>query len=135
MNMSMVSTDPIADMLTRIRNAINVRKHEVSLPHSKIKQSVAELLKDSGFLSGVSVVDATVGKTLKIVINNESDNARITEIVRLSKPGRREYVGSADIPTVKRGRGVVIVSTSKGLMTGQQAKKQGVGGELICKVY
>jgi small subunit ribosomal protein S8 len=131
----MVSTDPIADMLTRIRNAINVRKSEITLPHSKVKQAVAELLKDSGFVTDVKVADATVGKTLKIVINDETENARITEIVRLSKPGRREYAGAADIPIVKRGRGIVIVSTSRGLMTGAQAKKQGVGGELICKVY
>jgi small subunit ribosomal protein S8 len=133
----MVSTDPIADMLTRIRNAINVRKSEVSMPHSKVKQAVAELLRDSGFVAEVSVADAeaTVGKTLKIVINSENENAKITEINRLSKPGRREYVGAADIPTVKRGRGIVIVSTSRGMMTGTQAKKQGVGGELICKVY
>jgi small subunit ribosomal protein S8 len=133
--MNMVSTDPIADMLTRIRNAINVRKNEVVLPHSKVKQSVAELLKSNGFLTDVSVSDATVGKSMKIVINDEGENARITEIVRLSKPGRREYVGSAEIPAVKRGRGVVIVSTSRGMMTGAQARKQGVGGELICKVY
>jgi small subunit ribosomal protein S8 len=133
--MSMVSTDPIADMLTRIRNAVNVRKSEVVMPHSKVKQSVAELLKDSGFLTDVSVVDASVGKSLKIVINSESENARITEIVRISKPGRREYANAKEIPTVMRGRGVVIVSTSRGMMTGTQAKKQGVGGELICKVY
>ncbi len=132
---NITSTDPIADMLTRIRNAINVRKHEVSLPHSKLKQAVAELLKSNGFLAEVQVSDATVGKTMKIVINDEGQNASITEIVRLSKPGRRSYVGAGEIPTVKRGRGVVIVSTSKGLMTGADAKKQGVGGELICKVY
>src|SRR5688572_31895470 len=131
----MVSTDPIADMLTRIRNAINVRKSEVVLPHSKVKQSVAELLKKSGFLNDVTVSDATVGKNLRIVINGDGENARITEIVRLSKPGRREYVNAREIPLVKRGRGIVIVSTSKGLMTGDDAKKQGVGGELICKVY
>jgi small subunit ribosomal protein S8 len=130
-----VSTDPIADMLTRIRNAINVRKSEVAMPHSKVKQAIAELLKESGFVSGVSVADATVGKTLKIVINNEDENARITEIVRLSKPGRRVYTNSKEIPVVKRGRGIVIVSTSRGLMTGAEAKKQSVGGELICKVY
>jgi small subunit ribosomal protein S8 len=133
--MSMVSTDPIADMLTRIRNAINVRKSEVTMPHSKVKEAVANLLKESGFVSGVKVTDATIGKTLKVVINGEHENARITEIVRLSKPGRRYYVGSSDIPVVKRGRGLVIVSTSKGMMTGTQAKQQGVGGELICKVY
>jgi small subunit ribosomal protein S8 len=132
---NMTSTDPIADMLTRIRNAVNVRKSEVVLPHSKLKQSVAELLKDSGFLSDVKVADATVGKSLKIVINSMGENARITEIVRLSKPGRREYANAKEIPVVKQGRGVVIVSTSRGLMTGEQAKKHGVGGELICKVY
>jgi len=132
---NMVSTDPIADMLTRIRNAVSVRKGEVLMPHSKLKQSVAELLKSNGFVSAVIVVDATVGKSLKIVINNEDQNARITEIVRLSKPGRREYTSASEIPVVKRGRGIVIISTSRGLMTGAQAKKQGVGGELICKVY
>lgn len=132
---NMVSTDPIADMLTRIRNAVSVRKSEVVLPHSKMKQSVAELLKASGFVSDVSVADATIGKNLKIVINHEGENARITEIVRMSKPGRREYKGAKEIPTVKRGRGVVIISTSKGVMIGSDAKKQGLGGELICKVY
>jgi len=131
----MTSTDPIADMLTRIRNAVSVRKSEVVMPHSKVKQGISELLKKSGFITDVVVTDATIGKTLKIVINDENENARISEIVRISKPGRREYAAATEIPTVKRGRGVVIVSTSKGLLTGQQAKKQGVGGELICKVY
>lgn len=129
------STDPIADMLSRIRNAIAVRKNEVSMPHSKVKESVARLLADNGFLSNVSVADATIGKTLTITINSDSENARITEIVRLSKPGRRFYTKSKEIPTVKRGRGLVIVSTSKGMMTGVEAKNQGVGGELICQVY
>lgn len=129
------STDPIADMLSRIRNAIAVRKNEVSLPHSNVKESVARLLKESNFLSGVKVTDASVGKTLVVTINAENENARITEIVRMSKPGRRFYVAAKDIPVVKRGRGLVIVSTSKGLMTGTEAKKQSIGGELICKVY
>lgn len=129
------STDPIADMLSRIRNAIAVRKSEISMPHSNVKESVARLLKDSKFLSSVSVTDAPIGKTLLITINTSDENARITEIVRLSKPGRRFYVNAREIPTVKRGRGIVIVSTSKGLMTGTEAKKQHVGGELICKVY
>lgn len=129
------STDPIADMLSRIRNAIAVRKQEVSMPHSKVKESVARLLKDNGFLTDVRVTDASIGKTLTIVISGESENARITEIVRLSKPGRRFYTKAREIPTVKRGRGLVIVSTSKGMMTGADAKNQGVGGELICQVY
>ncbi len=132
---NIVSTDPIADMLTRIRNAINVRKHEVTMPHSKVKESVAKLLQESGFVNEVSVSDATLGKTLKIVITEEHQNARITEIVRLSKPGRRAYSGSKEIPVVKRGRGIVIISTSRGMMTGDEAKKLGLGGELICKVY
>jgi small subunit ribosomal protein S8 len=133
--MSMTSTDPIADMLTRVRNAILVRKHEVVMPHSKAKQAVAEILKSNGFLKDVSVTEASVGKTLKLVINDEHENAPITEIVRMSKPGRRFYVKAKDIPTVKRGRGIVVVSTPKGVMTGQDAKAQSVGGELICKVY
>jgi small subunit ribosomal protein S8 len=129
------STDPIADMLSRIRNAIAVNKHAVSMPHSKAKEAVARLLQENGFLSAVDVADATVGKTLTITINDEAENSRITEIVRLSKPGRRFYTKAKEIPTVKRGRGLVIVSTSKGMMTGVDAKNQGVGGELICKVY
>ena len=131
----MVSTDPIADMLTRIRNAIAVRKHEVVMPHSKVKQAVAELLKQSGFIKDVKVTELSLGKSLTIIINDTDENARITEIVRLSRPGRRSYVGGAEIPSVKHGRGIVIISTSKGMMTGDQARKQGIGGELICKVY
>jgi small subunit ribosomal protein S8 len=133
--MSTTTTDPIADMLTRIRNAIAVRKVEVSLPHSKVKESVAQLLKESNFIDGVYVKDANVGKTLTVKLNDEQASARITEIVRLSKPGRRYYVNAREIPIVKRGRGLVIISTSKGLMTGDQAKVANIGGELICKVY
>ena len=93
------------------------------------------MLKQSGFVADVKVSDATIGKTLTVVINAEGENARITEIARLSKPGRRYYVNSKEIPVVKRGRGIVIISTSKGMMIGREAKQQGVGGELICKVY
>ena len=129
------STDPIADMLTRIRNAIAVRKNEVVLPHSKVKESVARILADNHFVKSVSVADASIGKTLHIVINDPAENARITEITRLSKPGRRSYSNAKEIPTVKSGRGLVIVSTSKGMMSGNEAKTAGVGGELICRVY
>jgi len=122
-------------MLTRIRNAINVGKGEVSLPHSNIKENVAKSLQANGFLTSVSVTDLSVGKQLHIVINPENENAKITEIKRLSKPGRRAYMGAREIPTVKGGRGVVIVSTSKGLMTGKEAKAAGLGGELIASVY
>lgn len=133
--MSMTSTDPIADMLSRIRNAIAVRKSEISLPHSNVKEAVARLLKDSSFITGVKVEGEGIAKTLKLTLSDEDSNARITEIVRLSTPGRRMYASAQDIPMVKRGRGIVIVSTSKGMMTGTQARNERVGGELICKVY
>lgn len=133
--MSVTSTDPIADMLTRIRNAIAVQKNEVSLPHSKAKEAVARSLAANGFLQSVTVTNLSVGKQLHIVINGENENARITEIKRLSKPGRRHYSNAREIPVIKRGRGIVIVSTSKGLMTGKEAKAQGVGGELIASIY
>lgn len=130
-----MNTDPIADMLTRIRNAISVRKREVVLPHSNIKETVAKTLASANFIDRIEVSPATVGKQLKIVINSEDANARITTIERLSKPGRRLYVTAEDIPTVQQGRGIVVISTSKGVMTGRDAKKQRLGGELICKVY
>lgn len=132
----MTSTDPIADMLTRIRNAIAVRKHEVSVPHSKLKESVARILKDSDFIDAVEVEGDKPGfKHLRLTLSSEGSNARITEIARLSTPGRRLYSSAAEIPSVKRGRGIVVVSTSKGVMTGDEAKRQSLGGELICKVY
>lgn len=128
-------SDPIADMLTRIRNAAMVRKNEISLPHSNVKESVVRILQQSNFINGFKVVDAGVGKTLEIVINDPDQNSRITEIARLSKPGRRWYANADEIPVIKRGRGLVIISTSKGLMTGKQAHAARLGGELICKVY
>lgn len=133
--MSTVSTDPIADMLTRIRNAINVRKNETLIPNSKVKKAIADVLVKNGFIDKVEVIELGVGKMLKVTIFPENQNARITEIARLSKPGRRWYVSADKIPMVKRGRGIVVISTSKGLMTGVEAKKQALGGELICKVY
>jgi small subunit ribosomal protein S8 len=133
--MSTVTTDPIADMLSRLRNAIAVHKHEVILPHSKAKESVANLLKKHNYIDDVKVIDATIGKSLKLTINDDQGNARITEIVRVSKPGRRFYSAAKAIPTVKRNRGIVIVSTSQGMMSGSDARKLGVGGEVICRVY
>jgi small subunit ribosomal protein S8 len=131
----MVSTDPISDMLTRLRNAIAVGKNEVSLPHSRVKQSVASLLQKSGFIDGVKAEGEGIDKKIVITINPDKENARITEITRLSRPGRRLYAKAKDIPKVKQGRGIVILSTSKGVMTGDEAKKAKVGGELICRVY
>jgi|SRR3989344_5244751 len=131
----MVSTDPISDMLTRIRNAIAVNKNEVKMPFSRVKQSVAELLRANNFIDGVAISGEGIEKSLVITINDKNTNARITEIERVSRPGRRLYATVDKIPTVKRGRGIVIISTSKGLMTGDEAKKSRIGGELICKVY
>lgn len=131
----MVSTDPIADMLTRIRNAVAVNKNKVSMPHSNIKKTIAEVLVNNGFLVDVEEKGDKGFKTLVITINQENENAKITEIHRLSKPGRRMYAASKEIPSVKYGRGIVVVSTSKGIMDGAAAKKAQLGGELICKVY
>jgi len=133
--MSKVSTDPIADMLTRLRNAIAVQKNELNLPYSRTKEAVARLLCERGFLTDIKINGSGINKTLNVIVQGYNENARITEIVRLSKPGRRQYAGAKEIPVIKSGRGIVVVSTSKGIMTGESAKKLGVGGELICKVY
>jgi small subunit ribosomal protein S8 len=131
----MVSTDPISDMLTRIRNAIAVNRNEVAMPYSGVKERVAKILAENNFVDEVKVIDGDKTKQLTIKINPASENARITEVVRLSKPGRRMYTSADDIPTVKRGRGIVVISTSQGVMTGKDAKSKRLGGELICKVY
>ncbi len=131
----MTSTDPIADMLTRIRNAIAINRSTVAMPHSNTKQRVAEVLKDSRFVSDFSVSGEKGFKTLTITINSEETNAKITEIERISKPGRRVYSQAKNIPKVKSGRGMVVISTSQGIMSGNAAKQAGLGGELICKVY
>lgn len=133
--MSKVSTDPIADMLTRIRNAIAVNKSELTLPYSSIKEAIAKILVSTNYLNGVSVLNEGTDKLLNIVIASEGLNAKITEIERISKPGRRTYVSAKEIPLVKQGRGMVIVSTSKGIMSGTEARQHKLGGELICKVY
>jgi small subunit ribosomal protein S8 len=131
----MTSTDPIADMLSRIRNAFAVNKSQVILPHSKIKETVAKILAENGFLTSVQTRQDGDRKWLEITVNPEGANSTITEIDRISRPGRRVYVASEAIPTVKSGRGIVVISTSKGIMTGQEARTKRLGGELICQVY
>jgi small subunit ribosomal protein S8 len=131
----MVSTDPIADMLTRVRNAINVGKNEVRLPHSNIKETVARELMKSGFLTNVVTEKGSPRNTLIITINEPGSNPKITEIQRVSTPGRRYYTNVKDIPKVKNGRGLVVLSTSQGVMNGFEAAKKRLGGEVICKVY
>ena len=131
----MLTSDPIADMLSRIRNAISVGKTEISLPHSNLKEKVADILVANGFLSGIKMSAELPFKSMTITINQAGQSPKITEITRLSKPGRRQYVRSGRLPVVKRGRGIVVVSTSHGVMTGSEARAQHLGGELICKVY
>ncbi|HAC55947.1 TPA: 30S ribosomal protein S8 [Candidatus Saccharibacteria bacterium] len=133
--MSLQSTDPIADLLTRIRNAIMAGKNEIRVPASKMKQTVAEQLKKAGYLTDVKVEKGTPRDTLVVTINEAGSNTTINEIVRLSKPGRRVYAGVTEIPRVKSGRGIVLISTSKGVMTDNEARKARLGGELICRVY
>lgn len=131
----MVSTDPIADMLTRIRNALAVQQTEVSMPHSKIKQSVAEILKQNHYIVSSRVEGEGISKSLVLTVASENTNSPITKIARVSKPGRRVYAKVAEIPKVKQGRGLVIISTSKGIMTGDDARTKKLGGEVLCEVY
>ena len=133
--MSLQSTDQIADLITRIRNAIMVGKTEVRVPTSKLKVAVTDGLKSAGYIASHEVEEAKPRGILHIVINEEGTPAKITEITKISKPGRRVYVGAEEIPVVKSGRGLVLISTSKGIMTGREAKKQHLGGEILVKVY
>lgn len=133
--MSLQSTDPIADLLTRIRNAVMVGKNEVRVPASKLKFVVATQLKKNKYLTDVKIEAGKPRDTIVITINKPGENSTINEITRLSKPGRRVYVAATDIPRVKSGRGLVLISTSKGVITGHEAVKQRLGGELLLKVY
>ena len=133
--MSLQTTDPIADLLTRIRNAVMVGKTEITVPSSKLKVVVAKELKKAGYLKAVKVEAGKPRDVLMITINNPGENSTINEITRLSKPGRRVYVSATEIPRVKSGRGIVLISTSKGVITGNEAYKQRLGGELLLKVY
>jgi len=133
--MSLQTTDPIADLLTRIRNAVLVGKNEVRLPSSKLKHKIALELKSAKYLDDVKLESAKPRDFLVITINKIGENSNITEITRMSKPGRRMYVGANEIPKVKNGRGMVLISTSKGILSGNEAIKQRLGGELLLKVY
>ena len=133
--MSLQSTDQIADLITRIRNAVMVGKNEILVPTSKLKLAVTEVLAKNGYLADYEVTEAKPRGVLRITINQPGANAKINEITKVSKPGRRVYSAAADLPVVKSGRGMVIVSTSKGLMTGREAKKNQLGGEILVKVW
>ena len=133
--MSIESTDQIADLLTRIRNAIMVGKNDIYVPTSKLKVAIIDSLKKSGYLYSYEVVEHSPRNTLHIVIAEPGKVAKINEIEKVSKPGRRVYAAASEIPKVKSGRGLVLVSTSKGIMTGQEAIKNRLGGEILVKVW
>lgn len=133
--MSIASTDQIADLITRIRNAIAVGKTEILVPTSRLKVNVAEVLAKNGYIAEFKVEEGKPRGLLKVTINKIGENAKINEITKVSKPGRRVYSSADDLPVVKSGRGMVIVSTSKGLMTGREAKKNRLGGEILVKVW
>jgi small subunit ribosomal protein S8 len=134
-------TDPIADMLTRIRNAIIVGHPSVAMPSSNLKTAIAKILKEEGFITGYEVVDGpgpdqkTLRVRLKYIGERRQRRSVITGLERISRPGRRVYTGRKDIPWVLSGMGVAILSTPKGVMTGQRARQLGVGGEVLCKVW
>ena len=132
----MSMTDPIADMLTRIRNANMVSHPSVSMPSSKLKVQLAKLLKEEGFITDYSVKDEGKFKVLEITLKyDEKNEPIITKLERISKPGLRNYSKAKNLPKVLGGMGIAIVSTSKGLLTDRKARKENIGGEVLCYVY
>ena len=132
----MTVSDPIADMLTRIRNAIMARHDSVSVPASKMKLAIARILKEEGFIANYEVVRGKPHRVIKIDLKYlDSNESAISGLKRISKPGLRVYVQKKEIPRVYGGLGIAIISTSKGLRTGQQAWRQSSGGELLCYVW
>jgi small subunit ribosomal protein S8 len=130
--MTTITTDPIADLLTRIRNASKARKDVVVIPHSRMKTDILKLLKDRGFIGDFKVVKN--GSFMEIEVSLLSDRQQLT-LKRISKPGQRIYVKSTSLSKVNGGLGVAIISTPKGIISGEEAKKMNVGGELLCEIF
>lgn len=132
----MSMTDPIADLLTRIRNALMAGHETVEVPHSRMRESIVRILRDEGFVTSFDVEEKQPSSILKIVLKYEKDRSpAIRGIQRVSTPGRRVYTDTGGIPTVLGGLGVNILSTSSGVMTGKSARAKGVGGEILCEVW
>jgi small subunit ribosomal protein S8 len=129
-------TDPISDFLARLRNGIRARKREVACPRSNLKLRIAEILREEGFLDGVATAEDTKAGSITVTLryDGRSSNA-ITGLRRVSRPGQRKYVPSQQVPRVRNGLGIAIISTSQGIMTDREARKRGVGGEVLCEVW
>ena len=131
-----MTNDPISDMLTRVRNAMAARHPKVDVPASRLKAEVARILKEEGYIANFKVAEEGSKKTIKIYLKYSAGNASvITRIERVSRPGCRVYVGHEDIPRVQGGLGINILTTPRGVMTGREARKEGVGGELLCQIW
>lgn len=134
-----MNSDPIADMLTRIRNALMAQHNTVAIPHSNTKVGIARILKNEGYIEDYSITDdkpvAMIVITLKYWGSRRERRPVISNLERVSKPGRRLYVGKKDIPWVLSGMGISILTTPKGIMTGQEARRQGLGGEVLCYIW
>lgn len=129
-------TDPIADMLTRIRNAIRAKKKEVNIPSSRLKVEIARILKEEGYIRNYKVIEDNKQGILSITLKYTDDNqSAITGLRRISKPGCRIYCTRDNVPRVLDGLGVVIISTSKGILTGKQCEELGLGGEVLCEIW
>ncbi len=132
----MSQTDPIADLLTRVRNGLQADHDAVVMPHSRFKAEIARILVEQGYVEQYAVEPARVGQSLRVTLKYTEDRKPvISGMERLSKPGRRRYVGAGDVPKVLGGMGTTIVSTSRGVMTGHDARRVGVGGELVATVW
>jgi small subunit ribosomal protein S8 len=131
-----VVTDPIADLLTRIRNGLGARHGEVRVPHSRVKARIAEILMSEGYLEDVEVIAAPIQSEIRIRLKYTNNREPVIKgIKRVSKPGLRVYASRQDLPRVQGGLGIAVVSTSKGLMTDREARRQQVGGEVMCEVW
>jgi small subunit ribosomal protein S8 len=129
-------TDPVADFLTRVRNAIRAKQQKVDVPASKLKTEMARILKEEGYIANYKATEENGQKLLRVYLKYSSNNeAAITNLERVSKPGCRVYVGRTEIPRVLGGLGINILTTPRGVMTGRDARKQGVGGEILCQVW
>ncbi len=128
-------TDPIADMLTRVRNAILIRTEKVDIPASKMKVEIAKILKEEGFIKSYKILKDKKQGILRMALKYTNSEPMITGLKRISKPGRRVYVGKDEMPKVMGGVGVAIITTSKGILTDRECRQEGVGGEILCHVW